>query len=146
MNKVFIIGNLTRDPELRLTNSGAKVCSFTVAVNRRKKQDGTQDADYIQVQAWQTLAEICTKYLAKGRKVAVDGEIRTGSYEKDGHKVYTTNVLASNIEFLSSGSNSASTINSNLAADPTTGEVSEGSDANGDSGGFTQVADDDLPF
>ena len=146
MNKVFIIGNLTRDPELRSTNSGAKVCSFTVAVNRRKKQDGTQDTDFIQVQAWQTLAEICTKYLVKGRKVAVDGEIRTGSYEKDGHKVYTTNVLASNIEFLSSGSNSASTINSNLAADPTTGEVLEGSDANGPSGGFTQVADDDLPF
>ena len=79
MNKLFIVGNLTRDPELRSTPSGDSVCDFTVAVNRRGRRDaqGTQpEADFFRVSAWRQLGENCAKYLAKGRKVAVTGSVR----------------------------------------------------------------------
>ena len=78
MNKLTIIGNLTRDPELRTTASGVNVCSFTVAVNRRNRRDdqnGQPEADFFRVTAWRQLADICSKYLAKGRKVCVVGAV-----------------------------------------------------------------------
>lgn len=100
MNKVFLVGNLTRDPELRQTNSGLASCQFTIAVNRPKNKDGVVQADYFTVQTWRAQAENCAKYLAKGRKVAVCGELRTRNYEKDGRKVYVTEVLANDVEFL----------------------------------------------
>ena len=89
MNKVFLIGNLTRDPEMRSTQSGVAVCNFTIAVNRRFRnpQTGQQETDFLNVIAWRQLAELCSKYLAKGRKVAVTGSIQTRTYEaKDGSK------------------------------------------------------------
>ena len=88
MNKVFLIGNLVRDPEVRATQSGISVCNFTVAVNRRfKKENGEQETDFLNVIAWRQLAELCGKYLAKGRKVAVTGSIQARTYEaKDGSK------------------------------------------------------------
>ena len=78
MNKLTIIGNLTRDPELRTTATGVNVCSFTVAVNRRNRRDdqnGQPEADFFRVTAWRQLADICSKYLAKGRKVCVSGQL-----------------------------------------------------------------------
>lgn len=101
MNSVSLVGNLTRDPELRKTNSGLATCSFTVAVNRQRNKDGVQQADYIPVVTWRATAENCAKYLAKGRKVAVKGEIRTRNYDdKNGVKRYVTEVIANEVEFL----------------------------------------------
>ena len=144
MNKVFLVGNLVRDPELRSTNDGTKVAYFTIACNRRKKPDGTQEADFPNVQAWRIVAENCAKYLSKGSKVAVAGELRTRSYDKDGHKVYVTDVLADSVEFVSrpaqrdedGGSAPVPSVNQD------TGEVMGG--ATNDR--FQQVDDDDLPF
>ena len=75
MNKLIIIGNLTRDPELRTTQDGTAVCNFTVAVNRKARTDGHPEADYFRVTAWRTLGESCAKYLTKGKKVCVIGAI-----------------------------------------------------------------------
>lgn len=97
MNKAIIIGNLTRDPETR-TAGEHKVCTFTVAVQRRFKRD---EADFISVVTWRKLAENCEKYLCKGLKVAVAGEIRTRSYvAQDGSKRYVTEIQADEVQFL----------------------------------------------
>ena len=82
MNKVFIVGNLTRDPELRSTRDGISVCSFTVAVNRRVRnaEAGQPEADFFRVTAWRALGENCSKYLSKGRKVAVTGSVSVSTY------------------------------------------------------------------
>ena len=98
MNKAFIIGRLTRDPENRTTGSGVSVTTFSVAVTRRMNREET---DYINVVAWRGLADTCAKYLTKGRQVAVCGEIRTRSYEaKDGSKRHVTEIQADDVEFL----------------------------------------------
>lgn len=100
MNKAMIIGNLTRDPELRKTASDIAVCSFTVAVQRTFSRE-KDEADFIPVVVWRGLAENCAKYLSKGKKVAVSGRIQTGSYEdKDGNRRYTTELIADDVEFL----------------------------------------------
>lgn len=101
MNKVILIGRLTKDPELRFTaGSGMAVSRFTVAVNRRKKEDG---ADFINCVAWGKTAETIAQYLTKGRQVAISGSIRTGSYDaQDGTKRYTTDVAVESFEFIGS--------------------------------------------
>lgn len=100
MNKIMIIGNLTRDPELRSTQNAVQVCSFTVAVNNRGK-DGSNEADFFRVTAWRQLAEICGKYLAKGRKVAVTGTVSVSTYTgNDGQTRATLEVTADDVEFL----------------------------------------------
>lgn len=108
MNNVVLVGNLTKDPELRQTNSGLSVCNFTVAVSRNfKNADGEVETDFIPVVAWRTQADNCAKYLKKGRKVAVSGSIQTRSYDaEDGTKRYVTEVMANSVEFLTSKSNS----------------------------------------
>lgn len=104
MNRLTIIGNLTRDPESRTTNSGKEVCNFTVAVNRRgKKQGGQPDADFFSVHAWNDLGANCQKYLAKGRKVAVIGSVSVSTYTaNDGNVRANLDVAALEVEFLSS--------------------------------------------
>ena len=97
MNTVQLIGRTTADIDLRYTQSGKAVGRFTLAVNRQKKDDG---ADFITCQVWGATAENMNKYVHKGNKVAVIGRIRTGSYEKNGQKFYTTDVVASEVEFL----------------------------------------------
>ena len=106
MNKLTIIGNLTKDPELRTTQAGKQVCSFTVAVNRRQRDaSGNSVADFFRVSAWNQTAEICAKYLAKGRKVAVVGEVSVHTYQGSDGKTYAQmDVLANDVEFLSSRS------------------------------------------
>ena len=103
MNKSFLIGNLTKDPELRSTQGGKAVASFTIAVSRRfKNQAGESVTDFFPVTAWGQLAEVCGRYLAKGKKVAVVGELQTRSYEdKQGVKRYVTEIVADEVEFLS---------------------------------------------
>ena len=103
MNKLTIIGNLTKDPELRTTSSGINVCSFTVAVNRRRKVEGQPEADFFRVAAWRQLGENCQRYLAKGRKVAVTGPISVSTYQaSDGSTRASLDVTADEVEFLSS--------------------------------------------
>ena len=112
MNKVFLIGNLTRDPELSETNSGIAVCRFSVAVNRRRTGDGEQQTDFFNVTAWRGLAETVARYCKKGNKVAVSGAIQIRQYEdRDGQKRTGVDVIADEVEFLTpksgDGGNSA---------------------------------------
>ena len=102
MNKVFLIGNLTRDPELTETNSGIAVCRFSIAVSRDyANSDGTRETDFFNVTVWRGRAENCGKYLRKGSKVAVMGSLQNRSYEdKDGIKRNVTDVVANEVEFL----------------------------------------------
>lgn len=102
MNKLMIIGNVTKDPEMRTTQSGIQVCSFTVAVNRRQSaQNGHPEADFFRVTAWRQLGEICHKYLAKGRKVAVVGQVSVSTYTgNDGQTRANLEVTADDVEFL----------------------------------------------
>ena len=143
MNRVFLIGNMTRDPELRTTGSGISVCNFSIAVNRRFKntQTGQQETDYLNVIAWRQLGELCSRYLAKGRKVAVVGSIQTRSYEaQDGTKRSAVDIVADEVEFLSA---KGSAEQAAPAAQP---PASSGGEASAYTGGFTQVEDDELPF
>ena len=109
MNKVFLIGNLTRDPEMRSTQSGVPVCNFSIAVNRRFRnaQTGQQETDFLNIVAWRQLAELCGRYLTKGRKVAVTGSIQTRTYEaQDGSKRSAFDIVADEVEFLSANQSS----------------------------------------
>lgn len=102
MNSVILIGNLTRDPELRYSGENP-ICRFTIAVNDRKKQgsEWVDDPSFIPIVVFGRVAENCDRFLSKGRKVAVQGRIKTGSYTKqDGTKAYTTDVIATGVEFL----------------------------------------------
>lgn len=127
MNKVFLIGNLSKDPELRTTNSGKSVCTFSIAVNRRKDKDGNSTADFFSIVAWRQLAELCCKYLAKGRKVSVVGELQNRSYEaNDGTERHVTEIVANEIDFLTPKGESKE--QANFAE------------------GFTEVDGSDLPF
>ena len=106
MNKLTIIGNLTRDPESKTTNNGKTVCNFTVAVNRRQKRDQNSnqpEADFFRVAAWGALGESCAKYLAKGRKVAVVGAVQVSTYTaQDGSTRASLDIsFAEDVEFLS---------------------------------------------
>lgn len=111
MNNCVLIGRLTRAPEMRVLQSGTATTRFTLAVDRElskeKKQEAEQKgqptADFIPVTVWGKQAESCAKYLAKGRMVAVHGRIQTGSYEKEGQRIYTTEIVAQNIQFLEWG-------------------------------------------
>ena len=104
LNKVVLIGRLIKDPDLRYTTSGVPVTRFTLAVNRNyKNQAGEYDTDFIPITVWRGAAESCAKYLAKGRLVAVSGRIQTGSYNKDGQRHYTTEVVADEVRFLERG-------------------------------------------
>ena len=106
MNKLLIVGNLTRDPELRTTPQGVNVCTFSVAVNRRKKQEGKPDADFFRVSAWKELGDNCAKYLTTGKKVCVVGEVSVHTYQKqNGEAGANMEVTASEVEFLSQKSN-----------------------------------------
>ena len=101
MNKAILIGRLARDPDVRYTQSGKPVTSFTLAVDRRVRNDAQQTADFIPIVAWNKLAEVCGNYLTKGRRTAVEGHIQVRSYEaQDGSKRYVTEVVAENVEFL----------------------------------------------
>lgn len=102
MNRIVIIGNLVRSPEQRTTQSGIAVTTFTVAVNRRRQQEGQPDADFFRVTAWRGLAETCGKYLDKGRKVCVVGPVSISTYTgNDGQTRASMEVTAEDVEFLS---------------------------------------------
>ena len=102
MNKVFLIGRLTQDPQASNLDSGHSYCRFSIAVNRNfSSRDGENRADFINIITWDALAQNCVKYLVKGSQVAVTGSIQTGSYERDGVKRQTFDIRADQVEFLS---------------------------------------------
>ena len=111
MNKVILIGNLTKDPELTTTNNGVSVCRFTLAISRRyANAEGERETDFINVVVWRNLADNCHKFLKKGSKTAVVGNIQTRSYDAtDGSKRYITEVVAEEVEFISTKSDMVST-------------------------------------
>ena len=100
MNKVILVGNLTRDPELKYTQSGKAYARAGIAVNRPFSKD--KAVDFFNLVIWNKLAELCDKYLSKGSKVIVEGHIQTGSYEKDGVKHNTFDIIVENLEFADS--------------------------------------------
>lgn len=106
MNKVFLIGNLTKDPELSQTNNGISFCRFTLAVPRRfQNANGERETDFLNVIVWRNQAENCHKYLKKGSKASVSGSIQTSNYQaQDGTKKYVTDIVADEVEFLSTKS------------------------------------------
>ncbi|MCI6267374.1 MAG: single-stranded DNA-binding protein [Clostridiales bacterium] len=150
MNKVYLIGNLTRDPEMRSTSAGIPVCNFSIAVNRRFKnaQTGQQETDFFNIVAWRQLAELCGRYLAKGRKVAVFGSIQTRSYEaQDGSKRTAFDIVADEVEFLSSANaGSAPSSDYHAAVSPAPVQRQQAPSYAPADSGFTQVDDDELPF
>ncbi|MDR1905694.1 MAG: single-stranded DNA-binding protein [Clostridiales bacterium] len=103
MNKVWLIGNLTKDPELTTTTSGISLCKFTLAVQRRfQNADGNREADFFPIIVWRNQAENCGKYLKKGNKAAIIGSVQTRSYDaQDGSKRYITEIVADEVQFLS---------------------------------------------
>ena len=132
MNKLMIIGNLVRDPEVRTTASGINVCTFTVAVNRRAKGD-SQAADFFRVSAWRQLGDNCSRFLAKGRKVAVVGEVSVSAYTtQNGETRANLEVNAQDVEFLSPRAEQA--------------EEAPVSENYGIADGYFPVDGDDLPF
>lgn len=103
MNKVVLTGRLTKDPELRYTGTNIPVASFTLAVDRRFKKEGEQQADFIPIVAWQKTAEFCNNYFRKGQKVAVVGRIQTRNWDDtEGKKHYVTEIVADEVEFADS--------------------------------------------
>ena len=141
MNKLTIIGNLTRDPELRTTQDGTSVCGFTVAVNRRARRDSQSqpEADFFRVSAWRQLGENCAKFLAKGRKVCVIGPVSVRTYQgNDGATHASLEVTADDVEFLSSR-------NDGEAAGGYTAPAAAPA-AEPQAAGFTAVETDELPF
>lgn len=133
MNKVILIGNLTKDPDLRYTPNGVAVCTFTVAINKPGKRE---EADFINIVAWQKLADLCATYLRKGRPAAIEGRIQSRSYDnKEGRRVFVTEVVAENVQFL--GGNNGE--GRHQSADPF-------GDPFADAGKTINISDDDLPF
>lgn len=123
MNKVIIIGRLVRNPEIRYTSNGICCASFSVAVDRRFKQDGQPEADFPRVIAWGKTAEFIEKYFRKGMKIGIEGRIQTGSYKnKDGNNVYTTDIVAEAVEFVESKGSSSGSNNTNNNAPNVTNE------------------------
>lgn len=102
LNRIVLIGRLTKDPELRYTPNGVAVCTFALAVDRmRKNAQGEKETDFINIVVWQKQAENCANYLSRGKMAAVDGQLRIETWEKDGERKYKTVVNAENVRFLS---------------------------------------------
>ena len=133
MNKLTIIGNLTKDPAIRKTRDGVSVCTFTVAVNRKAKNADIEPV-YFRVSAWREMGENCARYLSKGKKVGVAGEVNINTYQgQDGKQYAELIVMASEVEFLSPASNG-----DRPAIQDKAPETSKG--------GFIEVTEGDLPF
>lgn len=161
MNKVVLIGRLTRDPELRYTSSNIATATFSLAVDRNfTNQNGEREADFINIVVWRKQAENVKNYLTKGSQVAIDGRIQTRSYDgQDGQKRYVTEVVADNVQFLGTRAGNSNNNDNNFAqpafndnatpydfaqAPAQTTDVSN--DPFADFGSSIEISDDELPF
>lgn len=142
MNKVILIGNLTRDPELTTTNSGVSVCRFSIAVQRRfSNADNGPQADFFNITVWRGQAENCHKFLKKGSKCGVVGRLQNSSYEaSDGTKRYSTDIIAEEVEFLNSRSSADGADSGDMM-----GGV-KNSAPKADTAELEPIDDDSLPF
>lgn len=137
MNKVFLIGNLTRDPDLSTTNNGVSLCRFSIAVNRRfKSANGEAETDFFNIVAWRATADLCGQYLHKGSKVGIVGSLQTRTYEQDGVKKYATDIVADEVEFLTPKGDSSN--NNYQSEKPARAKVSPKE--------MQPMEDDELPF
>lgn len=153
MNKVFLIGRLSRDPELRHTGNGTAVCQINVAISRPVAQGRDPETDFINVTVWNKPAENVARYLSKGRQVAIEGRIQTRNYDNnEGKRVYVTEVIASNVEFLGSANDSNRTMTSPQNEEnpfdypEPTEATSVDNDPFASFGEKVEISDSDLPF
>ncbi|WP_419957236.1 single-stranded DNA-binding protein [Psychrobacillus psychrotolerans] len=161
INRVVLVGRLTKDPELKYTPSGVAMARFTLAVNRTFKSEGQPDADFINIVVWRKQAENTANYLKKGSLAGVEGRIQTGSYEgQDGKRVYTTDVVADSVQFLEPKNGQVTQNNANTGQSndhqrsrseyqqPQTQQnyTKVDEDPFSNSSGPVEVSDDDLPF
>ena len=147
MNKVILMGRLTRDPELRYTQTtNIAQATFSVACDRRRSADGTQTADFINCVAWRQTAEFISKYFAKGSRILLTGSIQNRDYEKDGRKVYVTEVIVDDAEFCESKGQSQNS-GSYSGAVPA-GDTAAQADASQDGGNgyFALDSNEFVPF
>lgn len=145
INRVVLVGRMTKDPELRYTPNGVATASFTLATNRPfTNQNGEREADFIQIVTWRAQAENCAKYTSKGSLVGVDGRIQTRSYDNnEGRRIFVTEVVADSVQFLDTkkesnpdnGGYKAPTSNTNFSDDPFAND-----------GTPIDISSDDLPF
>lgn len=144
MNKVILVGRLTRDPEVKNTTSGKSVASFTLAVDRRfKNKDGQKEADFVPIVVWGKQAEFAGQYLSKGSQIGVSGRLQVRSYDaQDGQRRYVTEVVADEINFLNTGKKDGG--NSANAQQQSNGEPM--SAMNLDEDFHLMADDDDIPF
>lgn len=172
MNSVNLIGRLTRDPEVRYSQSNMAVARFSIAIDRPPRQDGTKETDFPNIVVFGRQAENCEKYLEKGRLVGISGRIQTGSYvNREGNRVYTTEVVANRVEFLSWGDNQGQGRNQQRSYQQSAPSPAQQPQQNGFTGqvpsqdpysqnapeqeqtqpssipqGFEAIDDDDIPF
>ncbi len=168
INRVVLVGNLTRDPELKMTPSGVNVATFSIAVSRQyKNANGEREADFINCVAWRGLAETLSRYCKKGSQIAVEGRMQTRNYDaQDGSKRYVTEVVADNIQFLNTRNSSGNGGNQNQFDNMTPPPVNQPFGGNNNSFGSNDnnagnnnnndnqfsanssfdLTDDDLPF
>ena len=135
LNRIIVMGRMTRDPELRRTNSGTAIASFTVAVDRDfKSQSGEKETDFIDVVAWRNTAEFASKYFSKGRMAVVEGRLQIRDWtDKDGNKRRSAEIVADSVYFGDSKRDGGDTVQSEPQSEPQSG--------------FSEVEDDgDLPF
>ncbi len=153
INRVILVGRLTQEPQMRKTQTGRSVCSFTLAVSRRKSSNSsnsnTQEADFISCVAWEKTAELMCSYLHKGSQIGVEGRIQTRNYDDPnipGRKVYVTEVYCENITFLESRSTSESRQNSAVNNASTPYYPDDNYDDMADQTPTLKISADDLPF
>ena len=153
MNKVILIGRLSRDPELRHTANGTAVCQINVAISRPVAQGKEPETDFINVTVWNKPAENIAKYLSKGRQVAIEGRIQTRSYDNnEGKKTYVTEVIANNVEFLGSANDKNRISPRESEENPFDANIQPPETTNIDNDPFAsfgekvEISDNDLPF
>jgi single-strand DNA-binding protein len=154
MNRVVLIGRLTRDPDYRVTQAGTPVCTFTLAVDRRfarrNEENNQPTADFIPIVTWGKTAEFCNQYFRKGNKMCVEGRIQTRNYEaQDGTKRYVTEVIADGVEFVESKKYSDGDYNGGYSRDNNTYPDSSDdtrTNSKSDALGSAAIANDEIPF
>lgn len=155
INRVVLVGRITKDLVLRKTASGVSVVSFTLAVNRRVKKEGQPDADFINCQAWQGVADVLHKYTKKGSLIGVEGRIQTRSYDdRSGKRVYVTEVVADSVQFLEPKGSANANVSTNAyvpqnSYEPSYEPVADTTPSYSSdfaSSDTLDIASDDLPF
>ena len=154
MNSVSLIGRLVRDPELRYAQTGTAMCRFTVAVDRRMSKQRRQEAqannqptaDFISCTAFGATAELIANYHRKGSQIGIEGRIQTGSYEKEGRTIYTTDVVVNNLTFIGSSQGGFSQPGGGNQGPVNSAYENDFSKNDNDDDGFFPVDNDDIPF